>query len=153
MCSNICTDWDVCKSQTIDYCYSNCLYCVHASIRMKCTCCLKPVQHHYSELAVLEYTKGSFGPAGCWICSLRWGLCRFQEGEKLKTTSCQHVFHEKCLNDWLNRVWHDPTCPEYSPFRCSKNPYEDFPFISGEEAETPNEVGTLEPNGIATDDS
>ncbi|CAN4122253.1 unnamed protein product [Withania somnifera] len=46
-------------------------------------------------------------PLDCAVC-----LCDFEEGDKgRKIESCNHIFHENCLDKWLMHGKGQPTCP------------------------------------------
>ena len=59
----------------------------------------KMAQHLYKK----EYNE--FG-GGCSIC-----LAEFKKKSKVSITSCKHVFHCKCIYDWLYRNIRNPKCP------------------------------------------
>ena len=43
---------------------------------------------------------------GCSIC-----LAEFKKKSKVSITSCKHVFHYKCIHDWLYKNIKNPKCP------------------------------------------
>ncbi|MCQ2819363.1 MAG: hypothetical protein MJ252_19040, partial [archaeon] len=59
------------------------------------------------QLASKEFTKeiGKFN-MNCSIC-----LEDFKRSSIVSVTSCQHVFHSKCLKKWLKEKLLDPKCP------------------------------------------
>ena len=59
----------------------------------------KMAQHLYKK----EYNE--FG-GGCSIC-----LAEFKKKSKVSITSCKHVFHYKCIHDWLYKNIKNPKCP------------------------------------------
>ena len=59
----------------------------------------KMVEHLYKK----EYNE--FG-GGCSIC-----LAEFKKKSKVSITSCKHVFHYKCIHDWLYKNIRNPKCP------------------------------------------
>ena len=59
----------------------------------------KMAQHLYKK----EYNQ--FG-GGCSIC-----LAEFKKKSKVSITSCKHVFHYKCIHDWLYKNIRNPKCP------------------------------------------
>ena len=56
-------------------------------------------QHLYKK----EYNQ--YG-GGCSIC-----LTEFKKKSKVSITSCKHVFHYKCIYDWLYKNIRNPKCP------------------------------------------
>jgi len=42
-------------------------------------------------------------------------ICHLDLEENVLTTSCNHLFHEACLNEWLKRANTCPICREYDP--------------------------------------
>ena len=56
-------------------------------------------QHLYKK----EYNE--YG-GGCSIC-----LGEFKKKSKVSITSCKHVFHYKCIHDWLYKNIRNPKCP------------------------------------------
>lgn len=30
-------------------------------------------------------------------------LCEFEDTEEVRSTFCKHIFHSKCLTDWMNK--------------------------------------------------
>ena len=59
----------------------------------------KMKEHLYKK----EYNE--FG-GGCSIC-----LAEFKKKSKVSITSCKHVFHYKCIHDWLYKNIRNPKCP------------------------------------------
>ena len=59
----------------------------------------KMAQHLYKK----EYNQ--YG-GGCSIC-----LTEFKKKSKVSITSCKHVFHYKCIYDWLYKNIRNPKCP------------------------------------------
>ena len=59
----------------------------------------KMVEHTYKS----EYNK--YG-GGCSIC-----LEEFKKKSKVSKTPCNHVFHYKCIKDWLYKNIKNPKCP------------------------------------------
>ena len=59
----------------------------------------KMAQHLYKK----EYNQ--YG-GGCSIC-----LTEFKKKSKVSITSCKHVFHYKCISDWLYKNIRNPKCP------------------------------------------
>ena len=59
----------------------------------------KMVEHTYKN----EYNK--YG-GGCSIC-----LEEFKKKSKVSKTPCNHVFHYKCIKDWLYKNAKNPKCP------------------------------------------
>ena len=59
----------------------------------------KMVEHTYKN----EYNK--YG-GGCYIC-----LEEFKKKSKVSNTPCNHVFHYKCIKDWLYKNIKNPKCP------------------------------------------
>ena len=59
----------------------------------------KMAEHFYKK----EYNE--FG-GGCSIC-----LTDFKKKSKVSITSCKHVFHYKCIHDWLYKNIRNPKCP------------------------------------------
>ena len=59
----------------------------------------KMAQHLYKK----EYNE--YG-GGCSIC-----LGEFKKKSKVSITSCKHVFHYKCIHDWLYKNIRNPKCP------------------------------------------
>ena len=43
---------------------------------------------------------------GCSIC-----LNKFDEKSEVSITSCNHVFHYKCIHNWLYKNIKNPRCP------------------------------------------
>jgi hypothetical protein len=43
---------------------------------------------------------------GCSIC-----LAEFKKKSKVSITPCKHVFHYKCIHDWLYKNIRNPKCP------------------------------------------
>jgi hypothetical protein len=41
----------------------------------------------------------------CTIC-----LCDYEDKEKLKKLKCEHMFHNECLNNWLDKEKVCPIC-------------------------------------------
>ena len=56
----------------------------------------------------------------------------FENGDTIKLTSCHHLFHERCLDDWLVHCESRPKCPQYGIFRCARDPYESVPLQASE---------------------
>ena len=59
----------------------------------------KMAEHYYKS----EYNQ--FG-GGCSIC-----LENFKKKSKVSMTPCKHVFHYKCIKDWLYKNAKNPKCP------------------------------------------
>ena len=59
----------------------------------------KMAEHLYKK----EYNE--FG-GGCSIC-----LAEFKKKSKVSITPCKHVFHYKCIHDWLYKNIRNPKCP------------------------------------------
>ena len=59
----------------------------------------KMAEHFYKK----EYNE--FG-GGCSIC-----LAEFKKKSKVSITTCKHVFHYKCIHDWLYKNIRNPKCP------------------------------------------
>ena len=59
----------------------------------------KMAEHYYKS----EYNQ--FG-GGCSIC-----LENFKKKSKVSMTPCKHVFHYKCIKDWLYKNVKNPKCP------------------------------------------
>ena len=57
------------------------------------------IKHIYKK----EYNQ--YG-GGCSIC-----LNKFNEKSEVSITSCQHVFHYKCIHNWLYKNIKSPKCP------------------------------------------
>jgi hypothetical protein len=48
-----------------------------------------------------------FGEVSCAIC-----LVLFQDGNTIRTLSCQHVFHQSCIEEWIKtKIGVLPRCP------------------------------------------
>lgn len=52
------------------------------------------------------------GEAVCSIC-----LCEISIGESVKVTSCLHIFHSSCIDEWLKSRTMNPRCPN-----CNSDP-------------------------------
>lgn len=76
------------------------------------------VEHQYKT----EYNK--YG-GGCSIC-----LDTFNKKSKVSKTPCNHVFHYKCIKDWLFKNARIPKCPNCN-FEVLKSPEEQHVGTSG----------------------
>ena len=57
------------------------------------------IKHFYKK----EY---NIYDGGCSIC-----LNKFNEKSEVSITSCKHVFHYKCIHNWLYKNVKNPKCP------------------------------------------
>ena len=55
------------------------------------------IKDYDSSLLILD--------TGCSIC-----LDNFKEGEKISILKCSHIFHDKCIGDWLDTQFTCPLC-------------------------------------------
>lgn len=53
----------------------------------------------------------------CVIC-----LAEFTASAQVCSTSCGHLFHCTCLEEWLQAKDQHPSCPLYPPHRCGRHP-------------------------------
>lgn len=60
----------------------------------------------------------SSGGAMCAIC-----LEEFCDGQELRIVPCQHEFHKKCIDKWLNEKWTCPLCNMNVLGRLKSNEY------------------------------
>lgn len=51
------------------------------------------------------FRQGGFPDQSCAVC-----LTNFEEGETLRALPCGHCFHDTCVDQWLLRSAHCPTC-------------------------------------------
>ena len=54
-----------------------------------------------------------YGSPECPIC-----MSEYNTEDEVQRTACQHLFHAKCLEQWLERCRAKPRCPE-----CNSDPY------------------------------
>lgn len=61
-------------------------------------------QQDIADVPVVEYIPGQQQET-CTIC-----LSDFAEGDRLRSLSCSHQYHQKCLDEWLRRCNRCPLC-------------------------------------------
>jgi len=87
--------------------------------------------HEAPKVEKLECTEADLedmSSSSCVVC-----LEDVQAGEKIGRLQCLHMFHEKCLDDWLNNCQQPPWCP----FRCPPG----FVRSSGRQQAQPEVIG------------
>jgi len=60
------------------------------------------------EFQEILYVKSLDGEGSCVIC-----MSDYQTGEYLRKLSCRHMFHKKCIDQWLDAHITCPTCKKY----------------------------------------
>lgn len=63
------------------------------------------VSQQDGDLGKGDDTEGSDEEPHCSIC-----LCEYEEGEKLISLPCKHIFHDECITSWTNNNKRCPLC-------------------------------------------
>ncbi|CAG9329946.1 unnamed protein product [Blepharisma stoltei] len=84
----------------------------YCCLNSKCFKMLKPPIHQRLEEKAFASDLEFLGESVCTIC-----LTELSENDKVKITTCRHIFHSSCLNEWLILKSFRPRCPN-----CNLNP-------------------------------